>query len=543
MQFGVSADQFRIDQKLCSSLFPYLIVLILFATNVHAITFDDDTYTISSVGDTIEEIEFNKAHSEPLLHGTTVSLNSSVILEESVPVKDSLNYGSMLTYRFEPDLQSEWTHSYQILVYISACLCRLPEGWYSEDSYNGLSLHYTFNETTAENLDLAKMSHIKFKNGYAQGLAEIEMSSEISNYTLYMTITPDECNNCTSDSTWVFEFAVSQKNLLFLYDTEPILSVVDVDYDSAIFEAQEIGFSSGRWFGMYIFENKYPIPTALNQSWCAINENAQYAQLIEIDQNSTLGVANSFVVSGLEMSTEYYSVLVMTNNELPYGGGVFQPFSFAMSSTKACKLLYNLDFCDEVAYAVPVSTDLLNGDETWNEFASAYDNNSQSFYQPFEYALQQIPCDTELDARYSPISTCDDCRYSYRQWLCAVTIPRCVSASNAGSQNIMYEAGSGRNNFIADTINPPLPYAEVLPCLNVCQVMVRDCPADFGFACPELADLIKLSYGDPNIDDLDDSSNSANVVSTSTDISGSLQTYRVCNYLGESNRPNSTSTS
>ena len=41
-----------------------------------------------------------------------------------------------------------------------------------------------------------------------------------------------------------------------------------------------------------------------------------------------------------------------------------------------------------------------------------------------------------------------------------------------------------RNEFLADVIQPNQDYYEVLPCVNVCQAIVRDCPANFGFYVP-----------------------------------------------------------
>jgi calcium channel MID1 len=482
----------------------------------------------------------------------SVDLNSLNVLQEAIPVKDSLTYGNTLNYKFVPNLGNEWTHSYQIVVYLSGSLCQLPENWDTNTSTNGLTIYYTFNETIAQQQDIQLMNLVEFTNGFASGLAEIRVTPDVTDYSLYISIVPDYCSTCNEQSTWVFEFATSQKNILFLYDTEPRISVVDVDYDTAIFQAQEIIFGHNRSYGMYLFEDEYPIPIALNQSWCAISEVANYSKKIAINETITEANQNSFIISDLNVGKQYAGVLVITYSNLPYGGGVFEPFSFTMSKTKSCKLAYGLDFCDEVAYAVPISSNLLYGKESWEAFISAYDNYTESLYQPFNYAMQQIDCDTELDARYSPIRTCDDCKYSYKQWLCAVTIPRCVSSLDSGPYNKIYDAGDGRNDFIAHEINPPLPYAEVLPCLNVCQAIVRDCPAIFSFGCPETAELVALSYGDPYLMEAD-TKNDTNImiekehpdddkptpvgISTTIGIDGDIQTYRICNYLGRSNLP------
>lgn len=467
-----------------------------------------------------------------------------VIINEAVPVKDSINYNDVLTYRFNPSLNDYWTHSYQIIAYLSGSLCKLPDHWDDGLSDNGLSIYYTFNETIALNQQFEFMKSIPFENGFAGDLAIMQITSEISSYPLYILVVPDECSDCDETSNWIFEFAVSQRNILFQYDQEPRISVVDVDYESAIFETEEIIFGPNRSYRMYLFENKYPIPTGLNQSWCAINENENYTQIIQINETNLINNDTLFVVSDLEVAKSYSAVLLITYLELPYGGGIFEPISFTMSKTKSCKLAYGLEFCDEVAYSIPISSNLLYGRESWNEFVAAYDNYTESLYQPFEYALQQIPCDTELDARYSPFRTCDHCRYSYKQWLCSVSIPRCVSSLNIGPYNKGYASGKGRNDFIAKEINPPLPYAEVLPCLNVCQAIVRDCPPKFGFGCPETFELVQLSYGDPDLLQVANDNDDLNIVndhdhdfnpSQTSKTYTALHTYRVCNYLGISN--------
>ncbi|CAI8496090.1 unnamed protein product [Pichia kudriavzevii] len=468
---------------------------------------------------------------------------NSYILAESVPVKDNIPYGSMLGYRFKPNMSAEFTHSYQIIIYLSASLCQLPVNWNTSISNNGLTLYYTFNETIANNTDFRNMEKVDFQGGYASAIAETEIISTDSDYMLYLMIQPQQCNNCTADDIWVYEFAASQRKVMFLYDTEPRISVLDVDYEAAIFQTDDIPFGQNSSYSLYLFKDEYPIPIGLNQSWCAISENQQYDKKISVNESLVASLKNAFVVSDLDIAKTYTGVLVITNDIIPYGGGIFEPFVFTMSKTRSCKLAYGLEFCDEVAYAVPISESYLYGKESWSEFVSSYDNYSESLYQPFEYALQQVACDTELDARYSPIRTCNDCKYSYKQWLCAVTIPRCVSSLNSGVFNLNYTAEQGRNEYIAEHIKPPLPYSEILPCLNVCQAIVRDCPADFGFGCPETPEQVQLSYGDQELlkgnsdadDTDDDESNAIAELVRETLFDGSIQTYRLCNYLGVSN--------
>lgn len=477
---------------------------------------------------------------------TSIEKKSTIVIMESVPIKDSINYGSIYEYTFMPSTDSEWTHSYEILVYISASLCKLPNGWNNDTSYNGLTMYFTFNQTIANNHQFSKMSKIPFQNGYAEGLAQENLYDEDStngngtlqydNSPLRLFVTTDECETCTSNGdAWVFELGVSQKNILFLYDTDSIISVVDVDYESALFSAPKVHFNNDSTYGVYIFDTESnPLHVSLNQSWCAISNTEGFVQWVELQQNNTHGSYNLFTASDLNIDTTYYAVLVVSYTYMSFGGGIFQMFNFTTAEDKACKIVYNLDFCDEVAYAVPVSSDFANGTQTLTEMMSMYDNYSSSLFVPFEFALQQTACDTELDARYSPVRTCDHCRYSYRQWLCAVTIPRCAHKNSAvSSQYKDYNAGSGRNEFIKNEIVPALDYLEIQPCLNVCQSIVRDCPSVFGFGCPDSAKLALLSYGDPKFDD--DNNNNNDDDDDDDENSNTENNVLVCNFIGTKN--------
>ena len=132
----------------------------------------------------------------------------------------------------------------------------------------------------------------------------------------------------------------------------------------------------------------------------------------------------------------------------------------------------------------------------------------------FSNAIDQVACDTTPDAQYSLAVTCQDCKNSYKQWLCAVTIPRCRDFSSQASYllpraiNSSFFNSSGthpasissdpifnrtnqqvaayaqsRNPAIDQTIMPG-PYKELLPCGDMCYSLVQTCPASLGFSCP-----------------------------------------------------------
>lgn len=164
-------------------------------------------------------------------------------------------------------------------------------------------------------------------------------------------------------------------------------------------------------------------------------------------------------------------------------------------------------------------------------------------YQNFNYSLQQIPCNTTSSAQYSLAKNCDDCAHAYKQWLCAVTMPRCEDYSsdlpwlqprnmaqkflNASSQvytpdmivsnlsaaytpmpdapsgseaftqsyGSVFASNSSRNPLIIDENIMPGPYKEVLPCADLCYSLVQSCPASFGFGCPVPGRGLEVDYG------------------------------------------------
>jgi calcium channel MID1 len=180
-----------------------------------------------------------------------------------------------------------------------------------------------------------------------------------------------------------------------------------------------------------------------------------------------------------------------------------------------CALLYNLSFCSEVAYAVPTNASL-----NVSQLAQIYDTNAQSWFQNFSYSLQQIQCHTGLTSQYSLVVGCSDCSAAYKQWLCAVTIPRCYDFSSnlpflqprnaaqaflnrtqlpADSPLRTSAASNASRNPLIDSAIMPGPYKEILPCEDLCNELVRTCPAALGFHCPK-GKWLNASYGFRNPD-------------------------------------------
>ncbi|KAJ4145744.1 hypothetical protein LMH87_004581 [Akanthomyces muscarius] len=115
-------------------------------------------------------------------------------------------------------------------------------------------------------------------------------------------------------------------------------------------------------------------------------------------------------------------------------------------------------------------------------------------------------CEAPSTKMYSLLKNCDDCRRTYKKWLCTVVMPRCEDYTLDSPHSVVRNAGqpfpngtrlpadalarysapafnTSRNKFIDDEIAPG-PYRELLPCDDLCYEVVQSCPSALKFACP-----------------------------------------------------------
>jgi calcium channel MID1 len=294
-------------------------------------------------------------------------------------------------------------------------------------------------------------------------------------------------------------------------------------------------------YGMFAHPQNRPEILGVRHSYCGLVNNAEIqTNLPNVDNQNVAQMTNrglggkpkeQFYITGLNASSSYYGFLGMPGNSTAEGNGVvggggyvWTNISFNTKTMSNCALMYNLSFCSEVAYAVPTNPDLFSPTTGLPELAATYDEYAANMYQYFNYSLQQIPCNTTSSAQYSLVRNCTDCARAYKQWLCAVTIPRCedynktgpglisrnvgqpfVNGStisdlpgwNADFQQPLLEAvatNSSRNSRIDELIRPG-PYKELLPCEDLCYDLVQSCPASLGFSCPLKGRGLEQSYG------------------------------------------------
>ncbi|KAG6003687.1 hypothetical protein E4U21_001795 [Claviceps maximensis] len=186
------------------------------------------------------------------------------------------------------------------------------------------------------------------------------------------------------------------------------------------------------------------------------------------------------------------------------GSLVFQGTTFQTNAAPNCKVVTDLEFCDEIQYAVPGNDGKFNN----TELARTYDVQAKTMYDNFLKVMQQIPCEADRTSRYSLARTCDDCKRAYKRWLCTVSLPRCEdfhsdphfsvirNVNQAFPNGTMLPAdlrqrlatvpaqNASRNSFIDQTIQPG-PYNELMPCEDICYQVVQSCPSAIQFGCPQ----------------------------------------------------------
>lgn len=424
-------------------------------------------------------------------------------LEEFTPIKSTITQSQTQYYSFNVNTTQGLGDYYELLIFITGNICTQPDnlaeqnggsGAGADGSYNGsapsLAVYYSFDADMFGDLSLGKLA--QFQYGYFQALAEVPIANATSAPTvLYIAVRAPQ--NTDTAALWLYEIGVSQNDLVYQWDNQSWASLVDADHLSALVVTGNLSGNDGGDLSEYnvtlsrylllIYSDEYRhYFDLLNQSWCAIRSGPALFSTTQFESLFTYrggGLHQQFYVPNLNESSRYRAYLVADFNGGSYGGAVYEPFEFTTMSSDACKLVYDLDFCDQVAYLAPNDG---NRAMSGTELGQTYDDRAQMLYQNFSKALQQIGCDESDSGIFSPYRSCKDCATRYKDWLCAVTIPRCSTTNRTTYRHVAQ--GDNRNDWINSEIDP-LEHYEVLPCLGVCQQLLSNCPSDFGFACPD----------------------------------------------------------
>jgi calcium channel MID1 len=283
------------------------------------------------------------------------------------------------------------------------------------------------------------------------------------------------------------------------YDnSSPYLILEDTDRTNALFTSNP--YTSNAQPNSTILMTA-SLPNELSFSLCAaksyivpnytVNTTVTY-------RGSTNTTRQQFMVSNLTQNASYAAYMVQTTNNVQ---GLTTPIRLSTKINANCRIIYDLSFCNQVAYSVPTNPDTIATQSIW-DIANQYDQQALATFEPFGTALSQYNCET---TQYSLVRNCTDCYRDYKTWLCAVTIPRCTDSSasaglSQGTDNVPaapalrdISVNASRNPWVDSTMSPG-EYTELLPCIDLCYHTVQSCPPFLQFYCPA-SDLATVQYG------------------------------------------------
>ncbi|KOG96887.1 Mid1p [Saccharomyces eubayanus] len=512
------------------------VVYCLLAATIQAIFEDFNPFAHKNVS--LEVPSVNGWRKNIMTTGQQTIFNSDNIYEWT-PILSNLTAGKKDSFVFTIDAESSgygFAPTYEVLMFISGNICDMPENITGAE----LMIYYSFNESVLDNPGIGQSA--VFQNGYIQALAISPVQSSSSNATstysnLYVVTelvnatTKQPLSSSDTSGIWEYRLSISENDLVFQWDVRPWVEVLDTDMHSALLSTGNVTADAKVYHNYSIYDPSlydlyvysYEESTRLNENYnlslCAV-KNGPHLVSSQDTSNSTVttnstnplestdliiqkkiteyggSVSEMFYITGLNGSTTYTAYLtkkISNGDGLSNVGGVlFSQVYFTTKSTNACSLIFDLDFCSDVAYSVPTSSFSV---ENKTLMAQTYDHIAEALYSNFSKALQLVSCDADKDARYSPIMACEDCAEAYRDWVCAVSIPRC---STLYSKYFTHrDKTQNRNDYLNRYIKPLDDYYEILPCIDMCYTLVRNCPSDFGFACPNdksTEDLLYESY-------------------------------------------------
>ncbi|KAE8349795.1 cora family metal ion transporter [Aspergillus coremiiformis] len=453
--------------------------------------------------------------------------------------KDSANGGNNNNKASDEQTSSNSKRSKPVFISLTACSKPSPNKVDSNSARDlpQLEVYISVSESHQKpgpGQDSSNQTKYKTEGGYmgitVQAEEDIYIGVAVGNSTEY-------------SGSYSYELAASVDAFFHtVMDGPAFLHFVDSDMHSALFttgnltEPESGSQNYNNWMNMTppytMFANNIndTAISGLHRSYCALDK---LAQIGKGDSNIEASMTNrgpgnepkeQLYITGLNQSSSYLGILALDGNSTSSGNGiiggggkVWPPIHFSTKADGNCALLYNLPFCEEVAYAVPSNPTIKIDD-----LHSIYDDNAASLYRNFSYSLEQIQCNATNETRFSLAVGCDDCARAYKRWLCAVTIPRCEDFSNTGEFLQVRNAGQefvngtslsdnhtlrldpstncSRNPLVDNKIRPG-PYKEILPCEDTCYNLVKSCPAALGFSCPQ-GRWLDSTYGRRNPNDV-----------------------------------------
>lgn len=215
------------------------------------------------------------------------------------------------------------------------------------------------------------------------------------------------------------------------------------------------------------------------------------------------GLRTQYLINNLSPALNYSAWLfqpgpvvdnVQTGKLWPY-------INFRTKSSKNCRLVHDLSFCPSVAYAVPSSPS-----QTTTSLLDMYNQTVNQHLDNFQTVLSTYPCNNDTSGRYSFVTGCGDCLRAYKDWACAMTMPRCTDpppsppapALPSAETQLVFTRNEPNNSRTPNLKDKSVyPYAELPPCASLCTLVAATCPPLMGWNCPLPGVTLNASYRDP----------------------------------------------
>ncbi|RHZ79585.1 hypothetical protein Glove_144g81 [Diversispora epigaea] len=391
-------------------------------------------------------------------------------------------------------------------IYISVTICKLPSLDNNNNNNNNnkvdakLKVYVSLDPSESEPRPNSPLSSeyvihngfLSFKiksSAISSSSSSSSTSSSSTNKIIYFGLFSPNQTGVTGN--YNYEIGVSTNG--YLHKIPSIIQSLvleDTDNSTALFRIDDENINLSSSFLTYIVDSNSVID--LYNSLCAFQSNTP--ENINITYNETTrgfiypdkGKKVSISINNLKNGTNY-TALVINNNidnnndNTTDNYNNIDPIFLHTKSQLNCRLVSNLTFCNRVAYSVPA-----NPSHPVSTIIKFYDGLAEKYFKNFTLTLSQFSCNK---THYSLVRNCNDCLESYKNWICAMTVPRCGDEDSDDDSSII--GGIPRNANQSripdiDKVMVPGAYIEIPPCINLCYNTTQSCPSNLNFNCPPI---------------------------------------------------------
>ncbi|SJX66232.1 related to Calcium influx promoting protein ehs1 [Sporisorium reilianum f. sp. reilianum] len=489
----------------------------------------------------------------------TVALNDSIIARSRINL--NATQGAFFNFTIPPSAFSEDTNSVKVWTSISLCsgpaippyntsnatvLEQLDMSATDARRSTLASLYISDNDLFQQpgpaNASVLNSKHIGFALGGSTSVeVDVQQQSDNSSQTLWIGVWPPADSRNVTPGTYQFQIVASTRAKMESVDYTRRPRLDDTDQSRALVSSFNFTTASPPNLNVIVLptfgSNSLSDADYYNSSFCAIAD--AWANVLESNEQVLINSSNTkrgteanklddsrrqFEISGLDAGTNYTVWLFETNTTnqdvaQSVSTTLFPAIKMLTKRNDNCRLVFDVPFCPNVAYSIPVNPSI-----STTTALSVIEGFVDPQYSNFSTTIDTFPCGSREFGMYSYVQTCDNCKKSYQDWLCAVAMPRCTDplqdpdtqsrATQDGTEltgaptglntgllsYIVNRNGNGtsalksRQPFIDQQLRPGF-YGELLPCIYTCYFVERTCPPLIQWACPIWDITAQRDYG------------------------------------------------